>query len=43
MEKIEHNPLVSLSEELEYVVVVRDNASLKTVMDLKGKCHYSNG
>ena len=37
VEKIEHNPLVSLSDELQYIVAVPDKSTVQGIMDLKGK------
>lgn len=36
VEKIEHNPLVSLSDEMVYVVVVQGEGGFTSVRDLKG-------
>ena len=36
-EKLEHLPLVSLADKMEYVVVVRDEPGIKSLQDLRGK------
>lgn len=42
IEKIEHRPIISLSRELSYVVVVPDNARIRTLQQLQGKAVCSS-
>lgn len=42
VEKIEHSPLMSMSDSMTYVVVVREEDGYESVFDLKGKTACSS-